>query len=96
MFWNTVTLGIEPPASVRTIVFAAMFSGVVSMDENIVMRDFGVSKASLIDNFKLGTETALAKANFLRTTKVETLQAFVIYMVSDFSPSYQSTDQENK
>lgn len=81
-FWDEVSLGIEPPTSVQTIVFAAMFSGVVSMDEAVIIRDFGVSKSSLIDNFKLGTETALARANFLRTTKIETLQAFVMYLVS--------------
>ncbi|KAI9053356.1 hypothetical protein LZ554_002315 [Drepanopeziza brunnea f. sp. 'monogermtubi'] len=80
-FWDEVTLGIEPPSSVQTIVFAAMFSGVVSMDDSEIMRGFGVSKASLIENFKLGTETALARANFLRTTKIETLQAFVMYLI---------------
>lgn len=82
VFWDEVTLGIEPPNSVQTIVFAAMFSGVVSMDESVITRDFGVSKESLISNFKLGTETALARANFLRTTKLETLQGFVMYLVS--------------
>ncbi|KAH7364501.1 hypothetical protein BKA65DRAFT_139629 [Rhexocercosporidium sp. MPI-PUGE-AT-0058] len=80
-FWDEVTLGIEPPNSVQTIVFAAMFSGVVSMDDSDILREFGVSKASLVDNFKLGTETALARANFLRTTKIETLQAFVMYLI---------------
>ncbi|TVY39117.1 Bikaverin cluster transcription factor [Lachnellula occidentalis] len=80
-FWEEVSLGIEPQTSVQAIIFAAMFSGVVSMDESVILRDFGVSKASLIDNFKLGTETALARANFLRTTKIETLQAFVMYLI---------------
>ena len=80
-FWDEVSLGIEPSSSVQTIVFAAMFSGVISMDEAVILRDFGVSKESLIDNFKLGTETALGRAHFLRTTKVETLQAFVMYLV---------------
>jgi hypothetical protein len=86
-FWDEVSLGIEPPSSVQTIIFAAMFSGVVSMDESVIIRDFGVSKASLIDNFKLGTETALARANFLRTTKIEVLQAFVMYLVSHIDPT---------
>ena len=81
-FWDEVSLGIEPPSSVQTIVFAAMFSGVVSMDESTITRDFGISKTSLIDNFRIGTETALGRANFLRTTKIETLQAFVMYLVS--------------
>lgn len=75
-------MGIEPSSSVQTIVFATLFSGVVSMDEQQINCDFGVSKASLIDNFRLGTETALSRAHFLRTTKIETLQAFVSYLVS--------------
>lgn len=43
-FWDDVTLGIEPSSSVQAIVFAAMFSGVVSMAETEIMREFGVSK----------------------------------------------------
>lgn len=81
-FWEDVSVGIEPPNSVQAIVFAAMFSGVVSMSEMIILRDFGVPKERLIDNFKSGTESALSKSHFLRTTKVETLQAFVMYLVS--------------
>jgi hypothetical protein len=72
---------VRPQTSVQTIVFAAMFAGVVSMDDADILRDFGVSKSSLIENFRLGTETALGRANFLRTTKIETLQAFVMYLV---------------
>jgi hypothetical protein len=83
-FWEEISLGIEPPASVQAIVFAAMFSGVVSMSEIILLRDFGVPKDRLIDNFKLGTETALSRSHFLRTTKIETLQAFVMYLVSQW------------
>ncbi|CAG8961100.1 hypothetical protein HYFRA_00002643 [Hymenoscyphus fraxineus] len=80
-FWEEVSLGIEPPNSVQAVVFAAMFSGAVSMDESSIMRDFGVARESLVNNFKLGTETALSRANFLRTTKVETLQGFVMYLI---------------
>ncbi|KAI9642205.1 hypothetical protein NHQ30_009007 [Ciborinia camelliae] len=76
-FWDEVSLGIEPPNSVQSMVFAVMFAGVVSMNPSDIIRDFGVAKASLIDNFRLGTETALGRANFLRTTKIETLQAFI-------------------
>ena len=47
-----------------------------------VLAEFGVTKDGLVDNFRQGTESALARANFLRTTKLETLQAFVMYLVS--------------
>lgn len=74
-------MGIEPPLSAQTIVFAAMFSGVVSIDESVTVRDFGIAKSNLVENFRLGTEAALGRANFLRTTKLQTLQGFVMYLV---------------
>ncbi len=74
-------MGVEPASSLQAVIFAAMFSGVVSLPEETVLRDFGVPKKNLVGNFQIGTETALARANLLRTTKVETLQAFVMYIV---------------
>ena len=76
-------MGIEPVGSLQAIVFAAMFSGVVSMPEAIIMSEFAVAKKDLVDNFQQGTETALVRANLLRTTKIETMQAFVMYLVSN-------------
>lgn len=80
-FWADVEAGIEPPASVQAVVFAALFSGVVSMPDKDVLMQFGTTKKDLVDNFQMGTETALGRANVIRTTKVETLQALVMYMV---------------
>ncbi|MCJ1386821.1 hypothetical protein MMC17_009949 [Xylographa soralifera] len=82
IFWNEVALGIEPVGSLQALVFAAMFAGVVSMPEGTILDDFGVAKKDLQENFQQGTETALIRANLLRTTKTETMQAFVIYMIS--------------
>lgn len=81
-FWTNVNAGIEPRLSFQAILFAALLSSVVSMSEAQVLADFGVDKQSLVDNFREGTEAALARANFLRTTRLETLQAFVMYLVS--------------
>ncbi|KAI9877433.1 MAG: hypothetical protein M1830_003918 [Pleopsidium flavum] len=80
-FWDEVLMGIEPASSLQAVIFAAMFSGVVSLPEETVLRDFGVPKKDLVGNFQIGTETALTRANLLRTTKVETLQAFVMYII---------------
>ena len=74
-------MGIEPMGSLQAIVFAAMFSAAVSMPEERVINDFAVSKKELMDNFQQGTETALGRANLLRTTRLETMQALVMYMV---------------
>ncbi|KAL8666888.1 MAG: hypothetical protein Q9202_001128 [Teloschistes flavicans] len=80
-FWAEVEMGVEPTGSLQAVVFAALFSGVVSMPEDAVPMAFGTSKKDLVDNFQLGTETALGRANVIRTTKVETLQALVMYMI---------------
>ena len=81
-FWEEASDGYEPRASAQAVVFAAWFSAAVALDETAINREFGLTKANLVENMKIGTEVALSKANFLRTTRVETLQAFVMYMVS--------------
>jgi hypothetical protein len=83
-FWRGVSAGVEPRNSFQAVVFAAMLSSVISMSEDKVLTEFNVAKDSLVESFKQGTEAALARANFLRTTKLETLQAFVMYLVSTF------------
>ncbi|KAL8675093.1 MAG: hypothetical protein Q9168_000464 [Polycauliona sp. 1 TL-2023] len=80
-FWADVEMGLEPTGSLQAVVFAALFSGVVSMSDQAVLMAFGTSKKDLVDNFQMGTETALGRANILRSTKVETLQALVMYMI---------------
>ncbi|KAL8998361.1 MAG: hypothetical protein Q9169_002574 [Polycauliona sp. 2 TL-2023] len=80
-FWADVEMGLEPTGSLQAVVFAALFSGVVSMSDQAVLMAFGTSKQDLVDNFQMGTETALGRANVIRTTKVETLQALVMYMI---------------
>lgn len=80
-FWADVETGVEPPGSLQAIIFAALFSGVVSMPDNVILMEFGTTKKDLVDNFQMGTETALGRANVIRTTKVETLQALVMYMI---------------
>ena len=80
-FWANITVGIEPLGSLQAVVFAVMFSAVVSMKENDITALFSVPKRNLMASFQTATEVALGKANFLRTTKLETLQALVIYLI---------------
>lgn len=80
-FWTDINSGVEPRVSFQAVVFAALLSSAISMSDDKVMSEFAVDKANLVENFKLGAEAALARANFLQTTKVETLQAFVMYLV---------------
>ena len=81
-FWSELRSGIEPVGSLQALVFAALFCGVVSMSDEDVLKHFAATKKELVDNFQQGAETALGRAQFLRTTKLETMQAFVMYLVS--------------
>ncbi|ORY65818.1 uncharacterized protein BCR38DRAFT_428445 [Pseudomassariella vexata] len=81
-FWEDINANYEPRPSSQAIIFAAMFSGALAMDDGDIFRETGgYAKANWLACLKLGTETALGKANFLRTTKVETMQAFIMYML---------------
>jgi acyl-CoA thioesterase len=81
-FWIRVNMGMEPRSSFQAVLFAALLSSVVSMSEDMLRVEFGVEKQTMVASFRQGAEAALARANFLRTTKLETLQAFVMYLVS--------------
>ena len=81
LFWGQIATGVEPVPSQQAIVFAAMFSAAVSMSEDEISQQFGTNKNVLIDSLRSGTEMALSKANFLRTTKIDTMQALVMYLI---------------
>ncbi|KAH9829770.1 bikaverin cluster transcription factor bik5-like [Teratosphaeria destructans] len=82
LFWSQMATGSEPTPGIQAIMFAAMFSAVVSLSEAEVTRGFGTTRAALVDSLRSGTEFALAKANFLRTTRVDVMQAFVMYLIA--------------
>ncbi|KAB8664813.1 hypothetical protein FH972_026238 [Carpinus fangiana] len=79
--WRDVAAGTMPPYSSQAMVFAALLSATASMPEEEVKRSFRSSRLSFINNFRQACEYALAKANVLRTTKLETIQAFVMYLI---------------
>ena len=80
-FWTVVLAGVEPPASQQALVLGIMFSAIASMSESDVNAVFGRPKQIVQANFQKGTEVALSKAQFLRTTKIETLQALIVLLI---------------
>lgn len=80
-FWTSVLAGLEPQAWQQSIVLAVLFAAVASMNEKEISTIFARPKSTILGNFQTGTEVALSKAQFLRATKLETLQALVIYLI---------------
>lgn len=81
-FWDEVYANVEPRPSTQALIFAVMFSAAVSLDDKIAVQRFGHDRDTLLNNLKTGVESALCQASFLRATRVETLQALIIYLVS--------------
>lgn len=51
-FWTNINAGIEPRNSLQAVVFGVLLNSIVSMPEDTVLIEFGVSKESLINNFR--------------------------------------------
>ncbi|TVY43455.1 Bikaverin cluster transcription factor [Lachnellula subtilissima] len=67
--------------STEALMFAIYFATITSMNGTEVKTNFGVSKALLLNQYRFGTEQALAKAGLLNTNEIVTVQAFVLFLV---------------
>ncbi|KIH87627.1 hypothetical protein SPBR_04611 [Sporothrix brasiliensis 5110] len=81
-FLLLVGRGRQPRRPRQALVLAVLFSGVVAADEQAIAVQFNVRKIDLVGIVKYGVEASLGMANLLRTTSVEAMQAFVIYLVA--------------
>ncbi|KAH8596754.1 fungal-specific transcription factor domain-containing protein [Bisporella sp. PMI_857] len=67
--------------STEALMFAIYFSTITSLNADEVRTNFGVAKDTLIKQYRFGTEQALARAGFLNTNEIVTVQAFVLFLV---------------
>jgi hypothetical protein len=81
-FWISIETRSQLPASLEAVVMAVLLCGTIATPDLNLASSFGVKKTTLIDDFKRATESALARAKIIHTTNLETLQAFVIYLIS--------------
>lgn len=86
--WSAIAEAREPVNSFAALLLAALLSAVISLSDETVLRDYGVARSSLIEGMKAAAETALCKSKFLQTTKLETIQAFVLYLVCGAQARY--------
>lgn len=69
--------------SQEALLFSVYYAAVSTALDDRCLSAFGQSRAELLARFNQGLQQSLANADFLNSTEITTLQAFVIYIVSD-------------
>ncbi|PBP15615.1 hypothetical protein BUE80_DR013645 [Diplocarpon rosae] len=67
--------------SSEALLFALYFAVITSMSKDDVKNTFALERKDAYDQYRFGVEQALARANFLDSSDLVTLQAFVLYLV---------------
>ncbi|KUI62705.1 hypothetical protein VP1G_09820 [Cytospora mali] len=65
----------------EALMFAIYFAAITSMDEDDVKQNFGLERPKLISQYRFALEQALAKAEFLVSSELVVLQAFILFLV---------------
>lgn len=74
-------LSVSAPKSLTALVLAMCFAAAVSLSQSQPQVQFQTTKAALVDKLKMATERALIAAQHMKSLKLQTLQAFTIYLV---------------
>jgi hypothetical protein len=70
------------PKGWEALEFAIYYSATTSLTAEKCLEQLGQEKEVLLYRFRSGTEIALARADFINTGDISTLQALVLYLVS--------------
>ncbi|KAJ0122613.1 all development altered-3 [Diaporthe amygdali] len=65
----------------EALMFAIYFAAITSMDEEDTKKNFGVDRPRLISQYRFALEQSLAKAEFLVSSEMVVLQAFILFLV---------------
>lgn len=86
-FHDSLLTALQSPhkisKSLEALIFSFYFITVTSLDDEETLRILGgESKPILSQRYRLATRQALVNAEFLKTTSLVTLQAYVLFLVS--------------
>lgn len=77
---------IPKGAGYEALLFAIYFAAVTSLTPDECLELLGKERANLAGQFRHCCEISLANADFLNSTDMQVLQAFSLYLVSEFYP----------
>ncbi|WYZ44617.1 hypothetical protein EsH8_VII_001053 [Colletotrichum jinshuiense] len=64
----------------EALLFSIYYAAITSMEDEEVEKNFGSKKEEMLSQYRFALEQALAKANFLNTSDMVVLQAFVLFL----------------
>jgi hypothetical protein len=67
--------------SMEALMFAIYFAVITSMNDAEIVMALQGDKMALLAQYRFGVEQALARADFLSSTEIVTVQALVIFLV---------------
>ncbi|KAK1528554.1 fungal specific transcription factor domain-containing protein [Colletotrichum costaricense] len=70
----------ELTAGNEALLFSIYYAAITSMEDEEVEKNFGSKKEEMLSQYRFALEQALAKANFLNTSDMVVLQAFVMFL----------------
>lgn len=90
-FWSTVTGALQNPhemsKSLEAVIFAFYLATITSLEDNECSCLLGEQKRIMRARYCTAARQALLNANFLKSSSLMTLQAYVIFLVSSSTPS---------
>lgn len=75
------------------LALAIFYSSINSLSAEDVLLQFSIEKEALLSQFQHGVQVALGRENFLTTSSIELLQAFVLLLVSLYSSHIKAATQ---
>ena len=79
------------PKPLEALMFSIYFIAIISMQDEDVQKTFGEEKSILLSKYHHGCQQALINAGFMRSPDLITLQAYVIFLVSQtYFKSYRT------
>ena len=79
------------PRGLEALKFAIYYAATTTLSAEQCVRQIGEEKSTLLIRYRSSIELALAKADFVNTVEISTLQALVIFLVSLFMQTFLSS-----
>lgn len=82
VIYNAIEHPPSAPADVACLLFSVYFAAVTASENGAVIRMLGHGKPRALDIFRRGLELSLARADFLETPTLLSMQAMGIFLAS--------------